>query len=96
MQLKQRPIDDNESFDVIKDIEHDKVMTAANKVKAQNDIKKVLHAFDTKKKIQIPKSLNNISINNNINNMSYMFYGCKSLKELNLNNFNIINKIDMK
>ena len=65
MQLKQRPIDDNESFDVIKDIEHDKVMTAANKVKAQNDIKKVLHAFDTKKKIQIPKSLNNISINNN-------------------------------
>ena len=40
-------------------------MTAANKVKAQNDIKKVLHAFDTKKKIQIPKSLNNISINNN-------------------------------
>ena len=65
MQLKQRPIDDNESFDVIKDIEHDKVMTATNKVKAQNDIKKVLHAFDTKKKIQIPKSLNNISINNN-------------------------------
>ena len=65
MQLKQRPIDDNESFDVIKDIEHDKVMAAANKVKAQNDIKKVLHAFDTKKKIQIPKSLNNISINNN-------------------------------
>ena len=25
---------------------------------------------------------------NNINNMNYMFYGCSSLKELNLNNFN--------
>ena len=28
---------------------------------------------------------------NNINNMEYMFYGCSSLKELNLSNFNTNN-----
>ena len=27
--------------------------------------------------------------------MNYMFYGCSSLKELNLNNFNTINVINM-
>ena len=65
MQLKQRPIDDTEPFYVTKDIEHDKKIASAIKLKVENDIKKVLNAFDTKKKIQIPKSLNNISINNN-------------------------------
>ena len=32
---------------------------------------------------------------NNINNMRCMFYGCYSLKELNLTNFNTINVTDM-
>jgi len=33
---------------------------------------------------------------NNINNMSYMFFECYSLKELNLSNFNTNNVIDMR
>ena len=33
--------------------------------------------------------------NNNITNMSYMFFGCSSLKELNLTNFNTNNVTDM-
>ena len=32
---------------------------------------------------------------NNINDMSYMFFSCHSLKELNLNNFNTSNVTDM-
>ena len=32
---------------------------------------------------------------NNITDMSYMFYGCNSLKELNLNNFNTNNVTDI-
>ena len=32
---------------------------------------------------------------NNITDMSYMFYGCSSLKELNLNNFNTNNVTDI-
>ena len=34
-------------------------------------------------------------IRNNVTNMSYMFYGCSSLKEINLNNFNTNNVTDM-
>ena len=33
---------------------------------------------------------------NNITNMGYMFYGCSSLKELNLSNFNTNHVIDME
>ena len=33
---------------------------------------------------------------NNINNMRYMFWGCSSLKELNLSNFNTNNVTDME
>ena len=50
MQLKQRPIDDTEPFYVTKDIEHDKKIASAIKLKVENDIKKVLNAFDNKKK----------------------------------------------
>ena len=32
---------------------------------------------------------------NNINNMNDMFYGCSSLKEINLSNFNTNNVINM-
>ena len=44
------------------------------------------------------KKLNNqIKFNiNNANNMSYKFYFCSLLKEINLSNFNANNIIDMR
>ena len=42
----------------------------------------------------IKLNLNNFNTIN-VNNMSYMFYRCLSLKELNLNNFNTINVTNM-
>ena len=71
MNLKQRFIDDTKPFHVIKDLENEKKISSQDKLEVINKIeanlKKVLHAFDTKKKIQIPKSLINISTNNNNN-----------------------------
>ena len=44
----------------------------------------------------IIKRINLINFNtNNVKYMSYMFYGCSSLKELNLNNFNTNNVTNM-
>ena len=71
MNLKQRFIDDTKPFHVIKDIENEKKISSPDNLKVLNkiesDLKKVLHAFDTKKKIQIPKSLINNTSNNNNN-----------------------------
>ena len=65
MNLKQRYIDDTKNFHVIKDIESDKMLSSQDKLEIESNLKKVLHAFDTKKKILIPKSLINITNNNN-------------------------------
>ena len=71
MNLKQRFIDDTKPFHVIKDLENEKKISSQDKLeifsKIETDLKKVLYAFDNKKKIQIPKSLINISSNNNNN-----------------------------
>ena len=71
MNHRQRFIDDTEPFRVVKDIEEEK-KTRPEKLeswkKTEEELKKVLHAFDTKKKIQIPKSLINIQNNNLKNN----------------------------
>lgn len=68
MQLKQRFIDDKEPFEIKRDIEGQKKGASPEHLKylekIESDIKKVLHAFDTKKKIQIPKNIINISNNN--------------------------------
>ena len=72
MQHRQRFIDDGKDFHVIKDIEKEKKLSSQDKLevfqKIEDDIKKVLYAFDNKKKIQIPKSLLNIENNNNLKN----------------------------
>ena len=70
MQHRQRYIDDNKPIHVIKDIESEKKISSQDKLevfgKIESDLKKVLNAFDNKKKIQIPKSL--LIQNNNLNN----------------------------
>ena len=70
MQYRQRYIDDTKPFHVIKDIEKEKKISSQDKLevieKIESDLQKVLYAFDTKKKIQIPKSL--LIQNNNLNN----------------------------
>ena len=64
MQLKQRFIDDKEPFEIKRDIEGQKKGASPEHLKylekIESDIKKVLHAFDTKKKIQSPKNIINI------------------------------------
>ena len=74
MNHRQRFIDDTEPFRVVKDIEEEKKARPEKLEswkKTEEDLKKVLHAFDTKKKIQIPKSLINIQNNNLKNNNNY-------------------------
>ena len=59
MNLKQRFIDDTKPFHVIKDIENEKKISSPDNLKVLNkiesDLKKVLHAFDTKKKSKFQK-----------------------------------------
>jgi len=62
MNLKQRFIDDTKPFHVIKDIENEKKISSPDNLKVLNkiesDLKKVLHAFDTKKKNPNSKKFN--------------------------------------
>ena len=72
MQYRQRYIDDTKPFHVIKDIEKEKKISSQDKLevlnKIESDLEKVLRAFDTKKKIQIPQPLINLQNNNLKNN----------------------------
>ena len=72
MQYRQRYIDDAKPFHVIKDIENEKKISSQDKLemlnKIESDLQKVLRAFDTKKKIQIPQPLINLQNNNLKNN----------------------------
>ena len=72
MQYRQRFIDDTKPFHVIKDIESEKKISSQDKLevlnKIESDLQKVLRAFDTKKKIQIPQPLINLQNNNLKNN----------------------------
>ena len=75
MQYRQRYIDDAKPFHVIKDIENEKKISSQDKLemlnKIESDLQKVLRAFDTKKKIQIPQPLINLQNNNLKNNNRY-------------------------
>ena len=75
MQYRQRFIDDTKPFHVIKDIENEKKISSQDKLevlnKIESDLQKVLRAFDTKKKIQIPQPLINLQNNNLKNNNIY-------------------------
>ena len=52
---------------------------------------KIFHNYNSIKSISFKKFNRN-----NINNMSYMFYGCESLQEINLSKFNTDNVTNMK
>jgi len=59
MNLKQRFIDDTKPFHVIKDLENEKKISSQDKLeifsKIETDLKKVLYAFDNKKKSKFQK-----------------------------------------
>ena len=87
MQYRQRFIDDTKPFHVIKDIENEKKISSQDKLevlnKIESDLQKVLRAFDTKKKIQIPQPLINLQNNNLKNNNND-----KNEKKINLSKNN--------
>ena len=59
--MRQRQIDDNKPYQVIKNIETTKKTLSHEDMKElekiENDLYKVIKHFDSKKKIQIPKSI---------------------------------------
>ena len=71
--MRPRTIDDNKSYQVIKDIEHAKRTFPPEEKKEiekfENDLIKAIQHFDNKKKIQTPKSLilEKNKLNNNFN-----------------------------
>ena len=72
--MRQRQIDDNKPYHVIRDIETTKKNLAPEDLKElekiENDLYKAIKHFDNKKKIQIPKSIliENNKLNNNEKN----------------------------
>ena len=71
--MRPRTIDDNKSYEVIKDLEHAKKTVAPEGKKEiekfESDLIKAIQHFDSRKKIQTPKSiiLEKNKLNNNLN-----------------------------
>ena len=89
--MRPRTIDDNKSYQVIKDIELAKKTASPEEFKElekfETDLKKAIQHFDSKKKIQIPKTL--LIENNNLNNKEKNDKNEKSeKKKQNMNNIN--------
>ena len=89
--MRPRTIDDNKSYQVIKDIELAKKTATPEELKElekfETDLNKAIQHFDSKKKIQIPKTL--LIENNNLNNKEKNDKNEKSeKKKQNINNTN--------
>ena len=89
--MRPRTIDDNKSYEVIKDIEHAKKTLPPEEKKEiekfESDLIKAIQHFDNKKKIQTPKSLilEKNKLNNNLNEKNEK---TEKMKE-NENNINL-------
>ena len=89
--MRPRTIDDNKSYQVIKDIEQAKKTASPEELKElekfETDLNRAIQHFDSKKKIQIPKTL--LIENNNLNNKEKNDKNEKSeKKKQNTNNTN--------
>jgi len=90
--MRQRQIDDNKPYQVIKNIETTKKTLSHEDMKElekiENDLYKVIKHFDSKKKIQIPKSIliENNKLNNNEKNNKNEINEKNDKKKQNINN----------